>query len=108
VDRCTTVAYVLCGLTAAASAIVLAARLNAAESIAGMGYELDVIASVVIGGTSLAGGRGGVGGTLLGALLIGTINNGMNLLQISPYFQLVVKGTIIVVAVLLDRFRAAN
>ena len=68
VDRCTTWAYVLCGLTAAASALVLTARLNAAESIAGAGYELDVIASVVIGGTSLAGGRGGVWGTLLGAL----------------------------------------
>jgi ribose/xylose/arabinose/galactoside ABC-type transport system permease subunit len=68
---------------------------------------LDVIASVVIGGASLAGGRGGVWGTLLGALLIGTINNGMNLLQISAYFQLVVKGTIIVGAVLLDRLRVA-
>ena len=66
---------------------------------------MDVIASVVIGGTSLAGGRGGVWGTLLGALLIGTINNGMNLLQISAYFQLVVKGAIIVGAVLLDRLR---
>jgi ribose/xylose/arabinose/galactoside ABC-type transport system permease subunit len=105
VDRCVTLAYVACGLTAAASAVVLAARLNAAESIAGSGYELDVIASVVIGGTSLAGGRGGVWGTLLGALLIGTINNGMNLLQISAYFQLVVKGAIIVGAVLLDRLR---
>lgn len=105
VDRCTTLAYVACGLTAAASAVVLTARLNAAESIAGAGYELDVIASVVIGGTSLAGGRGGVWGTLLGALLIGTINNGMNLLQISAYFQLVVKGAIIVGAVLLDRLR---
>ena len=86
---------------------MLTARLNAAESIAGAGYELDVIASVVIGGTSLAGGRGGVWGTLLGALLIGTINNGMNLLQISAYFQLVVKGAIIVGAVLLDRLRLA-
>jgi ribose/xylose/arabinose/galactoside ABC-type transport system permease subunit len=104
-DRCTTLAYVACGLTAAASAVVLTARLNAAESIAGSGYELDVIASVVIGGTSLAGGRGGVWGTLLGALLIGTINNGMNLLQISAYFQLVAKGAIIVGAVLLDRLR---
>jgi ribose/xylose/arabinose/galactoside ABC-type transport system permease subunit len=107
VARCTTLAYVVCGLTAAASAVVLTARLNAAESIAGAGYELDVIASVVIGGTSLAGGRGGVWGTLLGALLIGTINNGMNLLQISAYFQLVVKGAIIVGAVLLDRLRVA-
>jgi ribose/xylose/arabinose/galactoside ABC-type transport system permease subunit len=103
VDRCTTLAYVLCGLTAAAGALIVTARLDAAESIAGMGYELDVIASVVIGGTSLSGGRGGVWGTLLGALLIGTVNNGMNLLQISAYFQLVVKGAIIVAAALLDR-----
>jgi len=107
VERCTTTAYVLCGLTAAAGAVVLTARLGAAESIAGTGYELDVIASVVIGGTSLAGGRGGVWGTLLGALLIGTINNGMNLLQIPAYFQLVVKGAIIIAAVLLDRLRIA-
>jgi len=107
VERCTTAAYVLCGLTAAAGAVVLTARLGAAESIAGTGYELDVIASVVIGGTSLAGGRGGVWGTLLGALLIGTINNGMNLLQIPADFQLVVKGAVIIAAVLLDRLRIA-
>jgi ribose transport system permease protein len=107
-DRYTTLAYVLCGLTAALSAVILTARLDAAESIAGTGDELDVIASVVIGGTSLAGGRGSAWGTLLGALLIGTINNGMNLLQIPAYFQLVVKGTIIVNAVLLDRFRGGN
>jgi ribose/xylose/arabinose/galactoside ABC-type transport system permease subunit len=98
-------AYSICGLTSALGAIILTARLNAAESIAGMGYELDVIAAVVIGGTSLMGGRGGVWGTLIGALLIGTINNGMNLLMISSYYQLVVKGVIIVAAVLLDRLR---
>ena len=97
--------YAICGLTSALGAIVLTSRLNAGESIAGMGYELDVIASVVIGGTSLMGGRGGVWGTLIGALLIGTINNGMNLLMISSYYQLVVKGAIIVAAVLLDRLR---
>jgi ribose/xylose/arabinose/galactoside ABC-type transport system permease subunit len=108
VDRYTTLAYVLCGLTAAAGALINTARLNAAESIAGTGYELDVIASVVIGGTSLSGGRGGVWGTMLGALLIGTINNGMNLLQISAYFQLVVKGSIIVAAALMDRFQATG
>ncbi len=98
--------YTICGLTAALGAIVLTSRLNAAESIAGMGYELDVIAAVVIGGTSLMGGRGGIWGTLVGALMIGTINNGMNLLQITSYYQLVVKGVIIVAAVLLDRLRA--
>ncbi|MHB8862830.1 MAG: ABC transporter permease [Pirellulaceae bacterium] len=105
VDFYKTSVYAICGMTSALGAIVLTARLNAAESIAGMGYELDVIAAVVIGGTSLMGGRGGVWGTLIGALLIGTINNGMNLLMISSYYQLVVKGTIIVVAVLLDRLR---
>ncbi|MHB8971214.1 MAG: ABC transporter permease [Pirellulaceae bacterium] len=105
VDFYKTSAYAICGLTSALGAIVLTSRLNAAESIAGMGYELDVIASVVIGGTSLQGGRGSVWGTLLGALLIGTINNGMNLLMISSYYQLVVKGVIIVAAVLLDRLR---
>jgi len=98
-------AYTICGLTAALGSVVLTARLDAAEPIAGAGYELDVIAAVVIGGTSLMGGRGGVWGTLIGALLIGTINNGMNLLMISSYYQLVVKGIIIVAAVLLDRLR---
>jgi ribose/xylose/arabinose/galactoside ABC-type transport system permease subunit len=105
VDFYKTAAYVVSGLTCGLSAAVLTSRLNAAESIAGQGYELDVIAAVVIGGTSLMGGRGGVWGTLLGALLIGTINNGMNLLTISSYNQLVVKGVIIVAAVLLDRVR---
>jgi len=73
--------------------------------MAGQGYELDVIAAVVIGGTSLNGGRGSVWGTLIGALLIGVINNGMNLLGIPPYFQLLVKGFIIIGAVLIDRLR---
>lgn len=100
-----TIAYIISGLTSALGAVVLTSRLNAGEPIAGTGYELDVIASVVIGGTSLMGGRGGVWGTLIGALLIGTINNGMNLLGISSYWQAVVKGLIIVGAVLLDRLR---
>ncbi|MBN2137793.1 MAG: ribose ABC transporter permease [Sedimentisphaerales bacterium] len=98
-------AYVICGLTAALGAVILTSRLNAAETTAGAGYELNVIASVVIGGTSLMGGRGSVWGTLVGALLIGTINNAMNLLLISSYWQLVVRGSIIVAAVLLDRLR---
>jgi len=104
-DTYKTIAYVFSGLTSALGAIVLTSRLNAGEPIAGTGYELDVIASVVIGGTSLMGGRGGVWGTFIGALIIGTINNGMNLLGISSYFQLVVKGLIIIIAVLLDRLR---
>jgi ribose transport system permease protein len=100
-----TIVYVISGITAAISALILTSRLNSAEPVAGQGYELDVIAAVVIGGTSLAGGRGSVWGTLIGALLIGVINNGMNLLGISPYFQLLVKGLIIIGAVLLDRLR---
>jgi ribose/xylose/arabinose/galactoside ABC-type transport system permease subunit len=100
-----TIVYVISGITSAVSALILASRLNSAEPVAGQGYELDVIAAVVIGGTSLSGGRGGVWGTLVGALLIGVINNGMNLLGISPYFQLLVKGVIIIGAVLLDRLR---
>jgi ribose transport system permease protein len=100
-----TLVYVISGITAAMSALILTSRLNSAEPVAGQGYELDVIAAVVIGGTSLSGGRGSVWGTLIGALLIGVINNGMNLLGISPYFQLLVKGLIIIGAVLLDRLR---
>jgi ribose transport system permease protein len=100
-----TIAYVISGITAAMSALILTSRLNSAQPVAGQGYELDVIAAVVIGGTSLSGGRGSVWGTLIGALLIGVINNGMNLLGISPYFQLLVKGLIIIGAVLLDRLR---
>ena len=100
-----TIVYIISGIASAISALILTSRLNSAEPVAGQGYELDVIAAVVIGGTSLSGGRGGVWGTLIGALLIGVINNGMNLLGISPYFQLFVKGLIIIGAVLLDRLR---
>jgi ribose transport system permease protein len=100
-----TIVYMISGIVSAISALILTSRLNSAEPVAGQGYELDVIAAVVIGGTSLMGGRGGVWGTLIGALLIGVINNGMNLLGISPYFQLIVKGLIIIGAVLLDRLR---
>ncbi len=100
-----TIVYVISGITAAMSAVILVSRLNSAEPVAGFGYELDVIAAVVIGGTSLSGGRGTVWGTLVGALLIAVINNGMVLLGISPYFQQLVKGLIILGAVLLDRLR---
>ena len=105
VDRFKIAVYAISGLTAALGAVILTSRLNAGESIAGVGYELDVIASVVIGGTSLMGGRGSVWGTFVGALLIGVIDNGMNLLLIPAYWQLVVKGSIIVGAALLDRLR---
>jgi ribose/xylose/arabinose/galactoside ABC-type transport system permease subunit len=105
VDRFKIAVYAISGLAAALGAVILTSRLNAGESIAGVGYELDVIASVVIGGTSLMGGRGSVWGTFIGALLIGIIDNGMNLLIIPAYWQLVVKGSIIIGAALLDRLR---
>jgi ribose transport system permease protein len=100
-----TLVYVISGATAAVSALILTSRLNSAEPIAGIGYDMDVIAAVVIGGASLSGGRGSVWGTFVGSLLIGVINNGMNLLGISPYFQQVVKGLIIIGAVWLDQLR---
>ena len=97
--------YVVSGLLAGLAGVVLAARTTAALPQAGMSYELDAIAAVVIGGTSLSGGAGSLGGTVVGALLIGVINNGLNLLGVSSYYQQVVKGVIIVGAVLLDASR---
>ena len=98
-----TLVYGISGLLAAVSAIILTARLNSAQPTAGSGYELDAIAAVVLGGTTLAGWEGSVGGTLLGAFIIGVINNGLNLLNVSAFFQQVVKGAVILFAVLLDR-----
>jgi putative xylitol transport system permease protein len=97
--------YVISGLLAGLAGLVLASRTTAALPQAGMGYELDAIAAVVIGGTSLAGGRGSLVGTLFGALIIGTINNGMDLMAVSSYYQQLLKGAIIVVAVIADQFR---
>jgi len=82
--------------------IILAARLSAGQPTAGENYNLDAIASAVIGGTSLLGGIGSIPGTIIGALIIGVLNNGLILLNVSPYVQLVLKGAIIVVAVLID------
>ena len=98
-----TLAYVISGALSALSAVILTARLNSAQPTAGMGYELDAIAAVVLGGTTLAGGEGGIAGTLLGAFIIGVLNNGLNLLNVSAFYQQVVKGVVILLAVLLDR-----
>lgn len=95
--------YAFSGLTTAIAAIVLTGRLNSAQPTAGQAFELDAIAAVVVGGTSLAGGRGGVWGTLVGALIIGVINNGMNLMNVSGFYQQIVKGGVILAALLIDR-----
>ena len=97
------ICYTICGAMAGLAGVVLASRITTGQPNAGIGYELDAIAAVVIGGTSLNGGSGGVGGTILGALLIGVINNGLDLLNVSSYYQQVIKGLIIVGAVWLDR-----
>ncbi|HWR43858.1 ABC transporter permease subunit [Sporomusa sp.] len=97
--------YTLSGLLAGLSGIILTSRLNSAQPTAGMGFELDAIAAVVLGGTSLAGGLGTIGGTLVGAMIIGVLDNGLNLLNVSSFYQQVAKGLVILLAVLLDRKR---
>jgi ribose transport system permease protein len=97
-----TAVYGVAGLTSAAAAIVLTARLNSAQPTAGTMYELDAIAATVIGGTSLLGGGGSQTGTLIGALIMGVLRNGLNLLNVSSFFQQVVIGLVIIGAVLVD------
>lgn len=103
IDRIKIFAYSLTGCLCAIAGAILTARLNSAQPTAGMGYELDAIAAVVLGGTSLAGGKGRISGTLIGALIIGTLNNGLNILNVSSFYQQVVKGVVILLAVLMDR-----
>ncbi len=99
------IVYVISGLLSALGGLILTARTTAGLPQAGQSYELDAIAAVVIGGTSLSGGQGSLVGTLFGALIIGVINNGLDLLGVSSYYQQVIKGAIIIGAVLLDSFR---
>ena len=102
-QRVKILAFMISGLLAAVGGFILTARLSTAEPTAGTGLELESIAAVIIGGTSLAGGRGKLLGTLVGALVLGVIDNGMNLLDVSPFLQSVVKGLVILLAVFLDR-----
>lgn len=95
--------YALTGMLSVLAGIILTSRLNSAQPTAGTMYELDAIAAVVIGGTSLMGGRGRITGTLIGALIIGVISNGLNLLNVSSFYQQIVKGAVILFAVMLDR-----
>ena len=103
VDRVKVAIYGLAGTMAAIAGAILTTRLNSAQPTAGQSYEMDAIAAVVLGGTSLSGGKGRLFGTLVGVLIIGTLNNGMNLLGVSSFYQQVVKGAVILIAVLLDR-----
>ncbi|MFH0989418.1 MAG: ribose ABC transporter permease [bacterium] len=97
-----TTIYTLCGLLSGLAAVLLTARLNSAQPIAGIMYELDAIAAVVIGGTSLMGGEGKISGTLIGAFIMGILRNGLNLLGISSFAQQIVIGSVIIFAVLID------
>lgn len=102
VDKIKIIVYALCGLLAALASIIEVARLSSAQPMAGNGYELDAIAAVVLGGTSLAGGKGRIIGTLIGALILGFLNNALNLLGISSNYQMIVKAVVILLAVLVD------
>ncbi|AVT47338.1 ribose ABC transporter permease [Shewanella baltica] len=102
VDRVKIGVYALCGTLAALAAIIVTSRLSSAQPTAGTGYELDAIAAVVLGGTSLAGGKGRIMGTLVGALIIGFLNNALNLLDVSSYYQMIVKASVILLAVMVD------
>lgn len=98
--------YALCGLASGLAGVLLTSRLAAGYPRAGELYELDAIAAVVVGGTSLFGGRGSIWGTLAGAFFIGVLNNGLNLFRVSPYDQMIVKGAVLLAAASLDRWRS--
>ena len=104
VDRWQTSVYMLCGLFAGLAGVLIGARLNSAQPALGAGYELDAIAAAVIGGTSLSGGEGSILGTIIGALFIATLANGLRILGVQQEWQIVVTGTVLVLAVFLDRF----
>ena len=102
VNRIKIIIFTLSGVMSAIAGILLSSRLYSAQTNAGLSYELDAIAAVVVGGTSLMGGKGKITGTLIGALIIGVLNNGMNMLSVPYFYQLIVKGVVIIIAVWLD------
>ena len=100
--------YIIGGMLTGLAGMILMGRLSSAQPNTGEGFELDAIAAVILGGTSLMGGRGSIWGTLVGALIIGILNNGFNLMSVDAHFQLVAKGVIILLAVLLDQYLKRN
>jgi ribose transport system permease protein len=108
VNRIKVWVYTLGGGLAGIAGLLVTARLDSAQPNAGLGYELDSIAAVVIGGTSLSGGRGSIMGTVLGCLIIGVLNNGLFLLNVSPFWQQVIKGLVILAAVAIDKANSRN
>ena len=102
------IVYGLSGLLSGLAGIMLSSRLYSANGLLGQSYELDAIAAVILGGTSMTGGIGGIFGTLIGALIIAVLNNGLTVLNISYFWQLVIRGVVIIVAVIIDKFRVAN
>ena len=103
INKVKLIVYSIAGALAAVGGIMVTSRLDSAQPNAGTGYELDAIAAVVIGGTSLSGGKGSIGGTVMGAVIIGVLNNGLVLLNVSPFWQQVVKGAVILIAVIIDK-----
>ncbi len=100
--------YAVSGLLSGLGGVMMASRLFSANGNLGMGYELDAIAAVILGGTSFVGGIGTITGTLIGALIIATLNNGMTLMGLSYFWQLVIKGAVIIIAVLIDKYRTKS
>ena len=100
--------YSISGIMASISGLIITSRLSSAQPTSGASYEMDAIAAVVLGGTSLSGGKGRILGTLIGALIIGVLNNGLNIIGVSAFWQQVVKGVVILIAVLIDRFKVVK
>lgn len=108
VKKITIMVYIISGILSALAGIILASRMYSGQPTAGQGYESDAIAAAVLGGTSFNGGIGTIGGTIIGALVIGFLSNGLNLLHVSSYVQMIIKGIVIIVAVGIDIFKNHN